>query len=271
MKIISGKKITEKILNRLKETIKQKNLKPSLAVILVGSDKASQLYLRRKKETAQRIGIRVEEYLLPAQTSEEEILSLISRLNKDEQIDGILVQLPLPPSVSVDKITQAIDLKKDVDGFRGGYFSPFAGALLTALKATKVKLKDKKIIALVNSEALGKLLQAGEKDIKIDYRIGVCPELINDLKKADVIITALGRPDLIKGSMLKKGVILIDGGIVWQKGKIKGDIDRESIKRKASWFSPVPGGVGPITVALLLNNVVLAAERKQRKAFIQGN
>jgi methylenetetrahydrofolate dehydrogenase (NADP+)/methenyltetrahydrofolate cyclohydrolase len=267
MKIIDGKKIADHILLELKKEIETKKLKPCLAIILVGNDSASCLYIQKKEEAAQKIGLKIRRYDLAEQGSEKEILDLIESLNRDKQVNGILVQLPLPDHLTADKIVQAINPAKDVDGFiRGSQFeSPFILAIWQALVATGQELKDKKIVALVNSDIFGQALKLYLKGLQIDYLIGFKTEFLKDLKKADIIITALGQSEVIKGPMIKQGTILIDGGVSRENNRLVGDVDRKSIEEKADWLAPVPSGVGPLTVAFLLKNVVLACEvRPQR-------
>jgi methylenetetrahydrofolate dehydrogenase (NADP+)/methenyltetrahydrofolate cyclohydrolase len=272
MKIIDGKKIADGILAKLKERIKKDSLKPCLAVILVGDNPASRLYVQRKEEAAQRIGIEVKKYLLPKKVSEEEILKIIDSLNQDKEVDGILIQMPLPKGISPDRIIRAINPEKDVDGFleESEFDSPFILAIWQALEATGEDLKNKKAVALVNSDVFGERLCRflKRKGLKAEYFLGV--HLLKDLgedlgvgllkKEANILITALGQSNFIKGSMIKQGVILIDGGISKKGKRVIGDVDFESVKEKAKWLSPVPGGLGPLTVAFLLKNVVLAAE-----------
>jgi len=169
----------------------------------------------------------------------------------------------LPSHLAADKIVQTIKPTKDVDGFiKGSQFeSPFILAIWQALVATGQELKDKKIVALVNSNIFGQALKLYLKGLQVDYQIGFNIEFIEDLKKADIVITVLGQPKLIKGEMIKPGTILIDGGISRVDNKIVGDIDQESVKEKAAWLTPVPGGLGPLTVAFLLKNVVSASQR----------
>ena len=250
MKIINGKKIADRILADLKEEIDKKKLKPILTVILVGHDSASRLYIQKKEAAAQKIGIEIRKNFLLEQTSEKEILDLIDSLNQNKQIDGILVQMPLPKNISANKVIQAIKPAKDVDGFvKGSQFkSPFILAIKRALEETGQDLTDKKVALLVNSDIFAQALKSQLREVKF----------IEDLKKADIIIIALGQPNVIKGDMIKQGAILIDGGISKQNGKAVGDIDQESVKNKAKWLSPVPGGLGPLTVAFLLRNVIKA-------------
>ncbi|MAF20787.1 MAG: bifunctional methylenetetrahydrofolate dehydrogenase/methenyltetrahydrofolate cyclohydrolase [Parcubacteria group bacterium] len=251
MKIINGHKIANQVLADLKQEIKLRKLKPCLAIILIGSDPASQLYVKLKQEKAKQIGVKAGQYLLADNVSEREVLEIINKLNQNSEVNGILVQMPLPKHLSKDKIVSAISLAKDVDGFvKNSHFQPpFILAIEKALKETREDLKDKKILALVNSDVFGKVLQ---DKLGIRYLLG----FNQDLSQADVVITALGKPNIIKGDMIKQGAILIDGGISQKNGKIVGDIDRESVQEKAKWLSPVPGGVGPLTVAFLFKNVI---------------
>ena len=264
MKIINGRKIANKILIDLEEKIKEKQTKPCLAIILIGHDPASKIYVSLKEKTAQKIGIEIKKYLLSDKTLEKEILDIIELLNKDNQVNGILVQFPLPKHISSEKIIQAIDLEKDVDGFLSAsrFDPPFIMAIYQAIKETKEDLKNKKIIALVNSDVFGKTLTnfLKTKNLKTEYVLSKSKELEEETKQADILITAIGQPHFIKTSMIKKGAILIDGGISKKNGKIVGDVDIESVKEKVKWITSTPGGLGPITIALLLKNVVLISK-----------
>jgi len=251
MNLINGKKISEEILEELKKEIQKRSIKPCLGVILVGDDKASHIYVNKKEESAERIGIKIKKYVLDKDVSEKEILETINILNLDNQVNGILIQLPLPQHISSETIIKAINPEKDVDGFlsESKFDSPFILAIERALNEAG-GIENKKVVALVNSEIFG---QALKLRFNIEYQTQ-----INDLSQFDVIITALGQSEVIKESMIKSGVILIDGGISKKNGKIVGDVDRESVRNKVSWLSPVPGGLGPMTVSFLLKNVVLA-------------
>jgi len=258
MKIINGKKIADTILENLKKEIKKKDIKPRLAVILIGDNSISHLYVKIKEKTGQSIGVEIEKHFLSDKIKEQEIVNLIDSLNKDNRINGILVQLPLPQNFSADRIIKEISIKKDVDGFlpESRFDSPFILAIYEAIRATNENLKKKEIIALVNSNVFGKSLCKfflKHELIEIDYIKKYNKEKI---KQADILITALGRPGMIKGNMIKKSAILIDGGISKKNNKIIGDVDSKSVQDKAKWLSPVPGGLGPLTVAFLLKNVV---------------
>lgn len=262
MKIFNGKKKAERILSDLKKRIKKQGMKLKLAVISVGKDPASELFIRNKKIAAERIGIEVLHCKFNSKTKEREIIRQIEILNKDKEIKGIIVQLPLPSGLKAGKITGKISLHKDVDGFRKktNFSSPLISVILIALRDSTKNLKAKKIIALVNSDFFGNVLESSLKKerIKINY---LKDRKSSKIKSADVIITVCGSPNFIKGDMIKKGVVLIDAGIVVLKNKkVVGDVDRKSVAGKASFLTPVPGGLGPLTVALLLKNVYYAAK-----------
>jgi methylenetetrahydrofolate dehydrogenase (NADP+)/methenyltetrahydrofolate cyclohydrolase len=265
MKVIEGKKIADKILADLKKQIKARKIKPCLAIILIGDNPASHLYVRLKEKAAREIGVKIKKYLLPKRVSEKEVLRIIESLNQDSRVNGILVQMPLPSKVSADRIIPAIDPKKDVDGFlpQSKFNPPLILAIWQALKATKENLKNKETVAMVNSDVFGQALGYffKKKRVKFSYTLAGSKGMRKRIKEADILITVLGRPNFIKGSLLKKEVILIDGGITKRGKRVIGDIDRKSVAKKASWLTPVPGGIGPITVALLLKNVVLATKR----------
>ncbi len=255
MKLINGKKISQEILNGLKEEIGE--LKPCLGIVLVGNDPGSNIYVQKKEEAAKEVGIKIKKHVLNESVSEKEVLKVVNDLNSDKEVNGILVQMPLPDSISPDRIIQSISPEKDVDGFlpKSKFDQPFILAIERALKETG-SMKDKNAVALVNSDIFGSAL---ESKLGIHYRVWVVNPL-DDLTEFDIIITALGQPQIIKENMIKENVILIDGGISRKDGKILGDVDRESVEKKASWLTPVPGGLGPMTVSYLLKNVVLSAK-----------
>jgi len=261
MRIFDGKRKADEVILRLKRDIKRIKVKPGLAVISVGSDPASRLFVRNKKKAARKIGIKVFHYKFRANIKEKVVLNKIRELNTNGEIHGIIVQLPLPGRLNTNRIVSQVSLEKDVDGFRkkGGFSSPLISAILIALKDSNRSLKNKKIIALVNSDIFGKTLEASLKKegIKIGYlRSKKSPRI----KPADILITVLGRPGFIKGRMIKDGAALIDAGItVRGKNKVIGDVDRKSVADKASFLTPCPGGIGPLNVVLLLKNVYLSS------------
>jgi len=280
MKLFDGKKVARKILKELAAEIKKAKIKPKLAVILVGDDEASKLYVRLKKEAGKKVRIEVVEHKFSVQASEEEIISCVDRLNKDPEINGIVVQLPLPAVLNTDRIIDAIEPTKDADGFhrvnrqllakgQASLLPVLPLTILTALTAAfKNKVADKKILALVNSEIFGQTLRMVlvKEGWRMDYlvrRTCVVFGAEKEIKTADVIISVCGCPQMIKGEMIKQGAVLIDAGITrYHDGKVSGDVDMESIKNKAVFLTPVPGGLGPLTVALLLRNVYLAAKKE---------
>lgn len=276
MELFDGKKAAGKILAELKKEIKTAKLKPSFAVILVGENEASKLYIKLKKKAAAKIGISVKEYFFDSQVLEEEIINKIKELNEDGSVSGIIVQLPLPAVFNAEKIIEAIDPKKDIDGFhkknrrllekkQACLMPVLPSAILIVIKSALLD-KDKKILALVNSEIFGQTLKLvlEQEGYKVTY--SVCKTCIvlgieKEVKEADVLITVCGCPNFIKGDMIKEGAILVDAGITrFHDGKVVGDVDRESVKGKAAFLTPVPGGIGPLSVALLLKNVFLAAK-----------
>lgn len=248
--LLNGKQLAEKILIKVKEKVADMEKKPSLAAILVGDNEASKLYLKLKEKACLETGIDFNSYLFPTDYKEEQIIEAMKFLNKDTDIQGILVQLPLPESLNTDKIISAIDPSKDIDGFQpdSPFTSPTALGIMELLKETKVDLKDRNVTILSNSEEFAEPIKKLLPD-------SVISNLQSAIKNADVLIVALGKPHLIKSDMIKKDAILIDVGISKIDGKTVGDID-PSCDQVASWRSPVPGGVGPMTVAMLLQNLV---------------
>ncbi len=282
MKLFNGKAAANKILKELKEAIAKEKRSPKLAIVLVGEDEASKLYVKLKKETGKKIGIEVQEHRFNANAPEEEIISYIERLNNDLDVNGIIVQLPLPAVLNTDKIIEAIDPKKDVDGFhkenrkllekgKETILPVLPLVILTALDSAKKLVANKNVLALVNSDVFGQTLKIilTREGFTVDYLVRNTCVLFGaekELKMADILISACGCPNMIKGESIKEGAVLIDAGITrYHDGKIVGDIDRESVKNKAAFLTPVPGGLGPLTVALLLRNVYLAADNSAKK------
>ncbi len=264
MKIFNGKKAAEKILLDLERKIKKEKRKPILSVISVNSDQASDLFIKNKKKAAKKVGIKINHYRFKKSVKEERIIKKIKDLNRSFSVNGIIVQLPLPKGFNTGKIINEINPQKDVDGFhKETYFSsPLISAILITLKDSTKNLKSKKIIALVNSDIFGRALKNffQKKKIKINYLLRRKFSK-SKIKTADIIITVCGVPGLIKGKIIKKGAVLIDGGItVLKNKKVVGDVDRKSVENKAAFLTPVPGGIGPLTVAFLLKNVYLATK-----------
>jgi len=286
MKLINGKKIAQKIKRNLQKKIKKFKRKPGLAVILIGQRADSKLYVSLKEKAAQEVGIKFKKYHWPKNVSQERVIKLIKELNKDREIDGIIVQHPLPSNFDEQKIIQTIDPQKDADGFhlenirllerkQPRILPVFPEAILRAIESTRENLVGKQAVILANSRFFGRVLKLvlNEKKITAQYfLLKDCfknnrwsKNFLRKSQKADIFISAVGQPKLITKEILKKGAIVIDGGITKKKKKVLGDIDKDSVKEKIAYLSPVPGGVGPITVALLLNNVYKLYLKNKRK------
>jgi methylenetetrahydrofolate dehydrogenase (NADP+)/methenyltetrahydrofolate cyclohydrolase len=281
MKLLEGKPVAEKIYTRLKREILEHNLHPRLGVILVGDDAASHLYVTLKERAAERLGIHVEKKFLMESASQSDVEKILDALNRDANIHGILVQVPLPVHISSDEILRTIDLRKDVDGFhpenerrfRAGesaFFPVFPRAILELIRASGEKLSGKNAVVIGNSWRFGDMMcqVLSREDIRGKHI--PCVECASsqglyELKQADIVISACGKERTITGLMLKPGAIVIDGGIVKNGARVVGDVDRASVEELEGFLSPVPGGVGPVTIACLLSNVVEAAKRWEVK------
>ncbi len=276
--LIDGKKISQEIKDELRQTVaelKAQGKEGALAVIQVGSDPASSVYVRNKKRACEYIGIRSESYELPEQTSEDELLALIDRLNRDPKINGILCQLPVPAHMDEDKIIRAIDPAKDVDGFHAqnvgalvigqqGFISCTPAGIIQLLKRSGVETAGKNCVIIGRSNIVGKpmaLLMLRE-----NATVTVCHSKTKNLpeicRQADILIVAIGRPKMITAEYVKEGAVVIDVGIHRQEdGKLCGDVDFTQVEPIAGAITPVPGGVGPMTIAMLMNNCVEAMTR----------
>ncbi|MFH2136803.1 MAG: tetrahydrofolate dehydrogenase/cyclohydrolase catalytic domain-containing protein [Patescibacteria group bacterium] len=272
MNIIDGKKIAAEIRSEIKKEIAKLGIVPGLAVILVGADPASHLYVGLKEKAAAEAGIHFEKYLFFATEPEEKIVTKIQELNARPDINGIIVQLPLPQNYNENKIIAAIDPQKDADGFHPQNIAkllagepkiipPVISGILKLIESTNVELTNKKITILANSEILAKpLAKILEKN---EVKTIIAPEtLTTEISDADIVITALGRPKFITADAIKPGAILIDIGTTrLEDGTTVGDLDFDSASEKAGWITPVPGGAGPMTVAELLQNVLNLAKK----------
>ncbi|MBD3359145.1 MAG: bifunctional methylenetetrahydrofolate dehydrogenase/methenyltetrahydrofolate cyclohydrolase [Candidatus Buchananbacteria bacterium] len=256
-KIIDGKKIADKILLEIKQEVAKLKNRPGLAVVLIGNNPASNLYLRLKEKACQKVGVDFHSYFIDDDCSEKQILNVIDFLNKDPEIDGILIQLPLPQEYNTEKIIKKIKPEKDIDGFhpQSQVISPNVLGIIELLKATDEDLKDKKITILSNSKKFAQPFKKLLPLSQVSYLSSQNSNLKSQTKKADILIVAIGKPKFIKSTMIKKDAILIDVGINKVNDKVVGDID-PACDKKASWRSPVPGGVGPMTVTMLLKNLV---------------
>lgn len=283
MGIIDGKAISLKIKDQLKEqTEKLKSehgVVPCLAVIIVGDDPASKVYVNNKKKACEYIGFKSLEFVLEESTTQEELLSLIDKLNKDEDVDGILCQLPLPKHIDEDSVLNAIDYDKDVDAFHptnvgklmiGNYHMlPCTPAgVMELIDSTGIDLEGKNAVVVGRSNIVGKPLAL--LLLHKNATVTVCHSKTQNLKDiclgADVLIAAVGRPDFITADMVKDGAVVIDVGINRNaEGKLCGDVDFQSVKEKASFITPVPGGCGPMTIAMLMKNTYNSAVYRKIK------
>lgn len=265
---IDGKSLSEQILQDQATLIASMAHKPRLAVLLVGDNPASIMYVGRKHEAAERIGAEVVVEQRPAESDEESLVDVIQAWNTDPSIHGILIQLPLPSNMNTQRLIDAITLEKDVDGFKSGspVISPTHEAVLRLLAATPVKLAGAQSVILANSntfaDPLAALMRAGGMSVEIWHPDDIGPTMRDRLKsEIDVLVTAVGRPDFIHASMLKNDAVIIDVGTTKVGTKTKGDAELESFESSDVWITPVPGGVGPMTVALLMRNLVTLATK----------
>lgn len=275
--IINGKEISEKIKEELAaqvKDLKDRGVSCGLAVILVGDDPASAVYVRNKKLACEKAGIYSEVYTLPANSAEADVLDLISTLNKREDINGILCQLPLPKHIDEQKVINAIDKNKDVDAFNpynvgkimlgDPVFLPCTPAgVMELLKYSDVKIAGKNCVVLGRSNIVGKPMAM--LLMKADATVTVCHSKTENIKEitssADILVAAVGKPKFVTADMVKPGAVVIDVGINrTADGKLCGDVDFEKVVNKASKITPVPGGVGVMTVTMLLKNTVTAAK-----------
>ena len=257
-KLIDGQKLADKILTNVKQKVANLDKRPGLAAILIGDNPASKIYLKIKEKACQNAGINFHSYYLDQDCYEEQILGVIDFLNTDPEINGILIQLPLPAKYNTNKLIKAIKPSKDIDGFhpQTKFISPNILGIIELIKSTDEDLKNKNIIVLSNSKKFAEPFKKLLKTSHVKYLDPKAPstKLKAQSSRADILIVAIGKPKFIKPDMIKKEAILIDVGINKVKNKTIGDID-PACDKIASWRSPVPGGVGPITVAMLLQNL----------------
>lgn len=278
--ILDGKALAAEIRSEVKTQVAalaEKGVSTALAVILVGDDSASQVYVRNKIKACADTGIRSLEFRMPAETTQQQLLAKIAELNADESLDGILVQLPLPKQINADAVISAIDPAKDVDGFHVAN----AGALVTGkqgfvpctpfgvmrlIEKSGVNPRGKSAVIVGRSNIVGKpmalLLLAADATVTVAH--SRTPDLSAVTRNADILVAAVGRAKLIKADMVKPGAVVIDVGMNRdENGKLCGDVDFAEVKEVAGSITPVPGGVGPMTIAMLMQNTVLAAQMRR--------
>ena len=275
--IIDGKKISKELKDELKEKVakyKEEGVEITLAVIQVGNDKASSVYVGNKKKACEYIGIKSLSYELEESTTEEELLNLIKELNNRKDVNGILVQLPLPKHINEDKVIETIDAKKDVDGFhpmsvgalsigKKGFISCTPYGIIELLKRSNIDIDGKECVVIGRSNIVGKpmsmLLLRENATVTIAH--SHTKNLKEVAKRADILVVAIGKPQFINSEYVKEGAVVIDVGIHRdENNKLCGDVDYEDVFPHASAITPVPGGVGPMTIAMLMKNCVNAVE-----------
>lgn len=279
--IIDGKALARKIRMELKEEVeklKKKNIFPKLAVIMVGEDKASKVYVRNKSKACEEIGVEYEEFLLKDDTKMEDLLNLIEELNNRPDINGILLQSPVPKHLDINKAFNKIDYRKDVDGFNpvnvgklvigeDCFISCTPFGVMKMLEEYGIEIEGKNAVVVGRSNIVGKPL--AQCLLKKNATVTICHSRTKNIHEitnnADIVVAALGKPKYIKENMVKEGAVVIDIGINrGDDGKLVGDVDFENVSKKASYITPVPGGVGPMTIAMLMNNVVKAAKEQKK-------
>lgn len=275
--IIDGKELARKTRQNLKidcDNLKTQGVVPKLAVIMVGDNPASKVYVRNKSKACEEVGIEYEEFLLDEKTTQKDLISLIEELNEREDITGILLQSPIPANLDINEAFRTISPKKDVDGFhpvsvgkltlgQDTFVSCTPYGVIKMFEEYNIDLEGKNVVIIGRSNIVGKpLIQCC---LNKNATVTVCHSRTKDIaeytKKADIVIVAIGRAKFLKADMVKDGAVVIDVGINrGEDGKLCGDVDFENVSKKSSYITPVPGGVGPMTIAMLMNNVIKAAK-----------
>ncbi len=277
--IIDGKALAQKIRLGLKDEatkLKENGINPKLAVIMVGDDKASKIYVRNKSKACEEIGIEYEEFLLDADTTMEKLLALIDELNERKDIHGILLQSPIPKHLDINKAFNRISYKKDVDGFnpvnvgklvigQDCFVSCTPFGVIKMLEEYNVDIEGKNAVVIGRSNIVGK--PVSQCLLAKNATVTICHSRTKNIEeitsKADILVAALGKPKFVTENMVKDGAVVIDVGINRnEEGKIVGDVDFENVSKKASYITPVPGGVGPMTIAMLMTNLIKAAKEQ---------
>ena len=282
MEIIDGKELAKKIRGELKievDKLRSKGIVPKLAVIMVGNDKASEVYVRNKSKACKEIGIEFDEFLLDSNIKQKDLINLIHNLNERKDVNGILLQSPIPEHLNIREAFDAIDYKKDVDGFNPinigklaigeeTFVSCTPSGVIKMLEEYNIQIEGKRAVIIGRSNIVGKpLIQCL---LNKNATVTICHSRTKNIEEitteADILIAALGKPKFVKENMVKENAVVIDVGINRNEdGKLVGDVDFENVSKKASYITPVPGGVGPMTVAMLMYNVVKAAKLQLQK------
>ena len=277
--LIDGKELAKNIRQNLKvenDKLKEKGINPKLAVILVGDDSASKVYVKNKSKACNEVGIEYEEILLDSNTTMEELLNVIDNLNKREDINGILLQSPIPNGLDIQKAFEKIDYRKDVDGFnpinvgkltigQDGFIPCTPYGIIKMLENYNIPIEGKNAVVIGRSNIVGKPLS--QCLLRKHATVTICHSRTKDIKNitknADILISAVGKLNMVTEDMVKDGAVVIDVGMNRKEnGKLAGDVDFDNVKEKASYITPVPGGVGPMTIAMLMNNVIKATKQQ---------
>lgn len=277
--IIDGKELAKKIRENLRiecEELNKRGIKSKLAVIMVGDDSASKVYVRNKSKACEDVGVEYEEYLLSSDVSQKELIDLIKKLNQDETVNGILLQSPIPSNLDINEAFITIAPEKDVDGFnpvnvgklvlnQDTFVSCTPYGIMKMFEEYNIDLNGKNVVILGRSNIVGKPLI--HCCLNKNTTVTICHSKTQDIKnissKADILISAIGKAHFVTADMVKENAVVIDVGINrLDNGKITGDVDFENVEKKASYITPVPGGVGPMTIAMLMNNVIKATKRQ---------
>ena len=277
-KIIDGKKMADTLLEGAKKRVALLSPKPCIAIVLVGDDPASQMYTKKKHDACARVGIGSKNVKMPASASQKDVIAEVEKLNGDKSVDAILVQLPLPDGIDEDAVLASVAREKDVDGFHPENFGKLAlgigkiapctpKGVIYLLKESGVSLPGKHAVVIGRSRIVGKplallLLNEG-------CTVSVCHSKTKDMgaitKMADILCSAVGKPRLLGADMVKTGAVVIDIGTSKEAEKLVGDVDFATVSRKASLITPVPGGVGPMTIAMLIENTLVCYEERRKK------
>ena len=277
--VIDGKALAKKIRENLKvecNELKEKGIVPKLAVIMVGDNPASKVYVRNKSKACEEVGIEYQEFLLKENTTQQELMDLINDLNRNKEINGILLQSPIPKHLDIRKAFNTINCQKDVDGFNpinigklmigeDTFISCTPYGVIKMLEDNNIKIEGKNAVVIGRSNIVGKPL--AQCLLNKDATVTVCHSKTQNLeeitRQADILLVAIGKPEFVTAKMVKEGATVIDIGINRnEEGKLVGDVKFDEVSQKVQYISPVPGGVGPMTIAMLLNNVIKAAKQQ---------
>jgi methylenetetrahydrofolate dehydrogenase (NADP+)/methenyltetrahydrofolate cyclohydrolase len=275
--LIDGKAIAQQVESEVRDALARLSYKPGLVAVRVGNDPASEVYVRNKARKAQELGLRGTELVFDASMQEADLLSEIERLNRDDEVDGILVQLPLPKQIESKKVIHAIDPVKDVDGFhpinvgllhlgRPTLIPCTPAGIMRLIASTGTTVAGARAVVIGRSDIVGKPVAA--LLLQQNATVTICHSRTRDLggvvREADIVVAAIGKPRFVTAEMVKPGALVIDVGINRVDGKLVGDVDFQRVREVASWITPVPGGVGPMTIAMLMQNTVTAAHVRRR-------